>query len=137
MAALEAGSVVGEGGLSVGREEEMEVDEMVSDLRCRISDEDVLVDGKIVPLKGYESKGVGVRGASLGPKRKYRRGDFVPLGPYGFRNVVGGGYGGRGRGGGIGPGVARGGGSVGRGRGGSTGIAWISSGLGTLVPKPG
>ena len=137
VAESEAESGVGEGSSGVDEEERMELDERVSDLRSRISDEDVLVDGKIVPLKGYVSQGVGVRGAPLGPKRRYGRGEFVPLGPYGFRNVVGGGYGGRGRGGGIRPGVAWGGGSAGRGRGGSTGIAWISSGLGTLVPKPG
>ena len=34
---------------------EMEVDERVEELRSRISDEDVVVDGMIVPLKGYES----------------------------------------------------------------------------------
>ena len=83
--------------------------------------------------KGYVSEGLGVRGAPLGPKRSYGRGECVPLGPYGFRNVLGG----RGRGGGIGPGVAQGGGRGGRGRGGSTGVAWISSGLGTLAPRPG
>ena len=63
----EAVSEAGEGSSGLGEDERMEVDERVSDLRSRISDEDVLVDGKIMPLKGYESKGVGVRGAPLGP----------------------------------------------------------------------
>ena len=149
--ALEEGSA-GPGVASVAESESMsdagigssegsgiEVDERVEELRSRMSDEDVVVDGKIVPLKGYVSEGSGVIGAPRGPspKKKYERGEFVPLGPYGFRNVVRGGSGGRGRGGGIGPGVARGGENGGGGRGGSTGIAWISSGLGTLAPRPG
>ena len=112
-----------EAGSSVGSV--LEVDERVEDLRSRILEEDLVVDGKIVSLKGYGSKGLGLRGAPLGPKRSYGRGDFVPLGPYRFRNVIGG----MGRGGGIGPGVAQGGGQRGRGRGGSTGVASISSGL--------
>ena len=136
VASVAESEVASDAGLSSGGSSRMEVDERVVDLRSRMSDEDVLVDGKIVPLKGYKSGGMGVVGAPRGPKRSYGRGDFVPLGPYGFRNVIGGGYGGRGRGGGIGPGVARGGGSRGGGRGGSTGIAWISSGLGTLAPRP-
>ena len=137
VAKSEAGSGVGEGSSGVDEEDEMELNGRLGDWRSRILDEDMVVDGKIVPLKVYESKGVGVRGAPLGPKRKYGRGEFVPLGPYGLRNVLVGGYGGRGRGGGIGPSMFGGGGNTGRGRGGSTGIAWISSGLGTLVPKPG
>ena len=124
---------VSEAGLGESSGSEMVVDVRMEDLSSRISDEDVLVDGKIVPLKGYVSEGLGVRGAPLGPKRKYGRGEFVPLSLYGFRNVIGG----RGRGGGIGPGVARGGGRGGRGRGGNAGVAWISSGLGTLAPRPG
>ena len=132
VASVAESEVMSEAGLGSGGSE-MEVDEGVEELRSRISDEDVVVDGKIVPLKGYESNGLGVRGAPLGPKRSYGRGGFVPLGPYGFRNVIGG----RGRGGGIRPGVAGGGGYRGRGRGGSTGVAWISSGLGTLAPRPG
>ena len=132
VASVAESEVVSEAGLE-GSGSDMEVDERVEDLRSRVSDEDVVVDGKVVSLKGYESTGRGVRGAPLGPKRSYGRGDYVPLGPYGFRNMLGG----RGRGGGIGSGVARGGGYRGRGRGGSTGVAWISSGLGTLAPRPG
>ena len=132
-ASVAESEAVSEGGVKEGSGSEMEADERVEDLRSRISDKDMLVDGKIVPLKGYKSDGLGVRGAPLGPKRSYGRGEFVPLGPYGFRNVIGR----RGRGGGIRSGVARGGGRGGRGRGGSTGIAWISSGLGTLASRPG
>ena len=88
-----------------------------------------------MPLKGYT--GEGVVGAPRGPKRKVmERGDVVPLGPYGFRSMVRGEYGGRGRGGGIVPGVVQGGGRGRGSKGGSTGIAWISSGLGTLAPRP-
>ena len=133
VASVAESEVVSEAGEGSSSGSMMEIEEGVEELRSRISDEDVLVDGMIVPLKGYESKGLGVRGAPMGPKRSYGRGDFVPLGPYGFRNVIGG----RGRGGGIRPGVAGGGGNRGRGRGGSTGVAWISSGLGTLAPRPG
>ena len=66
-----------------------------------------------------------------------RRGEFVASGPYGFRNVYEGRFGGRGRGGGILPGVVRGGGFNRGNRGRGAGVTWISSGLGTLVPKPG
>ena len=133
VASVAESEAVSEAGEGSSEGSVMEIDERVEDLRSRISDEDVLVDGKIVPLKGYESKGLGVRGAPLGPKKSHGRGDFVSLGPYGFRNVIGG----RGRGGGIGPGVAQGAGQRGKGRGGSTGVAWNSSGLGTLAPRPG
>ena len=55
VAALENGSVAGEGGSSVDEEDRMEMDGKVDDLRSRISDEYVLVDGKIVPMKNYFS----------------------------------------------------------------------------------
>ena len=45
------GSVAGLSGLE---EEEVLWDERVTDLRSCISDEDVLVGGKIIPMKGYE-----------------------------------------------------------------------------------
>ena len=112
---------------------EMEVDPRVEDLRCRRSDEDMVVDGKIKHLKGYKSDSLGVKGAPLMSKRSYRGRVFVLLGPYGFRNVIGG----RRRGGSIRPSVARGGGNWGRDRRGSMGIVWISYRLGTLEPRLG
>ena len=111
VASVAESEVMSEAGIGSSGSE-MEVDGKVEELRSRISDEDVVVDGKVVPLKGYESSGLGVRGAPLGPKRSYGRGDFVPLGPYGFRNMLGG----RGRGGGMGPSKARGGSFRGRGK---------------------
>lgn len=134
----EALSVAGARESSLGGDDKiMEVDDGVKGLRSRILNEDVVEGGKIVPFEGYECSGVGVRGAPLGPKRKYGGGDFAPLVPSRFINVIGVGQSGRRRGGGIGPGVARRGGSYRRGRGGSMGVAWISSGLGTLAPRPG
>ena len=44
---------VHEAGVGESSESEMEVDEKVEELRSRLSDEDVLVDGKVVPLKGF------------------------------------------------------------------------------------
>ena len=73
MASVAESEVMSEADVESSVGSGMEVDERVEELRSRISDEDVVVDGVIVPMKGYESSGVGVRGAPLGPKRSYGR----------------------------------------------------------------